>query len=70
MTRGPHAAKELQEFGLLTVGRASSSNRDLEYTRRRNTYELDKQRLSEPVPIDVVQRRIDERAKAAKRQAP
>lgn len=50
------ATKELVEFGLLEVARASS-RRDLEYGRQRNTYELFKRRLSEPIPGGVLEAR-------------
>lgn len=60
------ATNELKDFGLLTIGSASSASRDLEYARRRNTYELHKERLADPVPMDVLERRIAARTATLK----
>lgn len=61
------ATKELVDFGLIEVDR-ETSGRDLEFTRRRNVYQVFRARLDEPVPLDVLASKIEERAAASKRK--
>jgi len=55
------ATEELSDFGLLVVER-ESSGRDLEYTRVRNAYRLNRGRLDEEVPMEVFKRRAQQGA--------